>query len=136
MQDYITVCRMVQNKQLGYITPALLKKDIQANELYLLKIDNKIVCFAARVYCAGFNNYAIKRLCVPNKKNKGKGYAGELLHYLITTRECNMDLVCTPWIDNSAMRHMLEKNGMKLKYVFDKVWCLYETQANIRLIFC
>lgn len=126
IQDYVSICRMIQNKKLNYITPALVKQDIINNRLYVLKQNNKIVCFATRIYCPDFGNYAIKRLCVPNKKNNGKGYAQQMISYLINTREKAYDLICTPWENNFAMRHMLEKNGMCLNYIFNKVWCMYK----------
>lgn len=131
MNDYISIVRSIQNKHIEYITATHIKNDIKNEQLYIIEINNKIIAFASCVYCKDFNNYAIKRLCVPNKKNNGKGYAQKMINFLVNNRNKNFPLVITPWKNNSAMIHMVEKLGFEWQYNFNKVWTLYQINADL-----
>lgn len=91
-------------------------------------IDNKIIAILSLVYDNDYNYFAMKRLCILNKKNCGKGYAREMLAYV--SARVNNKIGCTPWIDNNAMRHMLETLGFKLEYIFNEHWCFYSKEQK------
>ena len=124
--DYIHIVRSIQNKHIEYITPQHIKEDINNERLYLLEENNKIIGSISLVYDSQYKYYAMKRLCIYNKKNCGKGYAYMLLAYLTNTQN---KIGCTPWINNEAMKHMLSKLGYKLQYIFNEKWCFYLKEA-------
>ena len=121
--DYIHIVRAIQNKHISFITPAHIKEDIKNNRQYVLAENNHIIGIISLVYDPIYKYYAIKRLCILNKKNNGKGYGKMLLSYLATLPLNNIG--CTPWIDNYKMKHLLETLGFKLQYIFDEKWCFY-----------
>ena len=124
--DYIRIVRVIQNKHINYITPAHVKEDIKNNRMFVMIIDEKIVAILSMVFDNDYKYYAMKRLCVLNKKNRGKGYARELLQFV--SLQARGKVGCTPWIDNNAMRHILESMGFKLEYIFDECWCFYSKE--------
>lgn len=129
--DYKFICRSIQNAHIDYITPRHIKEDIEAKRLHAIIKDNKIVAFAAIVFCEEYNNYAIKRLCVPNKKNRGKGYAKTLLRHCINYYKTFLQsdkypLVCTPWENNTPMQVMLKNDGFQYVNTFNTHWTLYK----------
>lgn len=126
-KDYMSICRSIQNAHIAYITPQHIKEDINKHRLFVVKEKEKILGFAALVYCSEFNNFAIKRLCIPNKKNRGKGIAKFIIHYFVSIHSLiNYPLVCTPWVDNKVMRKILEQEGFKYIATFNINWTLYE----------
>lgn len=105
--DYVSIVRSIQNKKLAYITTQHIRDDITKNRQYVMTDKGKIVAVASVVYDNRYNYSAIKRLCVPNKKNHGKGFAQEMIKFITS---CTSGKVgCTPWTDNFPMRHTLEK---------------------------
>ena len=129
--DYIHITRSIQNKHIAQITPSLIKSDIQHSRLYVMTENNKIVGSVSFVYDDKYNYYAIKRLCIYNKKNHHKGYAFKLLQFVSKIKVNKIG--CTPWEDNYAMKHMLEKLGFSLQYIFDEKWCFYLKETPIIL---
>ena len=121
--DYIKIVRAIQNKGIEYITPAHVREDIALGRQFVMMDNNKVVAILSLVYDAEFGYFAMKRLCVTNKQNKGKGYAQMMLKHV--SAEVNGKVGCTPWVDNGAMRHTLEKLGFSLEYVFAEKWCFY-----------
>lgn len=115
--------RSIQNKHIDYITTEHIKTDVQSGRQYIMEEDGKILAILSLVYDEQFDYYAMKRLCVPNKKNQGKGYAQEMLRFV--SQQTTAKVGCTPWVDNGAMRHTLEKLGFTLEYIFAEKWCLY-----------
>ena len=70
---------------------------------------------------------ALKRLCILNKKNRGKGIARFAIHSIMQSMHgCKVG--CTPWEDNTAMRKILEDEGFRLEYKFDEKWCFYSKE--------
>lgn len=127
-KDYISIVRSIQNKKIGYITPNLIKKDIEMGRQYIMVDDfGKIIAMLSLVYEPNFNYYSMKRLCVPNKKNGGKGYATMMLDYV--SHQTTAKVGCTPWADNKAMRQILTKLGFTLEYIFDGKWCFYSKKG-------
>jgi len=129
--DFAILVKMAQHIKIDYITPQHIQNDIFSKNLYVVvDKNNNIVAFGARVFDAHFQEYCIKRVCVPNARNRGKGYAQEIIKYLTVTRDRTFPLICTPWLDNYAMRHMLEDIGFKLHHVFNTNWCLYTIERD------
>ena len=127
MEDYLSIARSIQNKKLSYITPTLIKQDIQLGRQYVMTNDrNKIIAICSLVYEPNYKYYAIKRLCIPNKKNCGKGYAQAMLEYMI--KQPSAKVGCTPWSDNKAMIKMLTRLGFTLEYIFNEKWCFYSKE--------
>ena len=124
--DYKKIATALYNKKIPYITAAHSKEDIENNRQYVIEEKGKIIAIVSIVYDAQYNYYAIKRLCVLNKKNNGKGYAFQLLSYCATLSFPKIG--CTPWSDNQAMRHMLNKLNFKLEYIFNEKWCFYSKE--------
>ena len=121
--DYIKIVRAIQNKHIEYITPAHVKEDIALGRQFVMMDGEKVIAILSLVYDADYGYFAMKRLCVLNKKNNGKGYAQMMLR--VVSGQANGKVGCTPWIDNGAMRHTLEKLGFTLEYVFSEKWCFY-----------
>lgn len=124
--DYKKIALALYNKKIPYITAAHSKEDIKNNRQYVIEEEGKIIAIVSIVYDAQYNYYAIKRLCVLNKKNNGKGYAFQLLSYCAALSFPKIG--CTPWSDNQAMRHMLNKLNFKLEYIFNEKWCFYSKE--------
>lgn len=121
--DYIHIMRAMQNKHIEYISIQQIRMDIYSSHMYKCVKDGKIVAIISVVWDKTYKYYAMKRLCILQKKNKGKGITELLIDY-ITERYLGK-IGCTPWVDNSAMRHILEKKGFALEYIFDEKWCFY-----------
>ena len=128
--DKKAIIRSAQTKQVDYMTTNQLIDDIAAGRLVVV-VDNhknKIVAWCAidgstyetRLY------FAIKRMMVPNKKYRRQGIADFMLKWILQ-KHPKLTFGATPWIDNTAMRTMLEKNGFILRYAFgeDGMWCCY-----------
>ena len=126
-QDLIRVIRSIQNKHIDYITPAHVREDIRAERLFVMVDNSKVIAILSLVWDAEHNYFAMKRLCVPNKKNNGKGYAQLMLRHV--SAQATGKVGCTPWADNAAMRHTLEKLGFQLEYIFEKKWCFYSKRC-------
>jgi len=105
-----------------YINKNYLKQDIENNACYIIEENNKIVAIASLVYDTKYGMHYIKRLCVPNKKMRSKGYAKELIAYL---KEQKKPVAITPWKENVAMRRLVEKLGFEFQYSFQENYMLY-----------
>lgn len=126
--DYIKIVRAIQNKGIEYITPAHVREDISLGRQFVMMDDNgKVIAILSLVYDAQYGYFAMKRLCVTNRKNNGKGYAQMMLK--VVSGQASGKVGCTPWIDNGAMRHTLEKLGFSLEYIFAEKWCFYSKNA-------
>ena len=96
--DFATLVKMAQHIKIDYITPQHIQNDIFSKNLYVvIDKNNNIVAFGARVFDAHFQEYCIKRICVPNAHNRGKGYAQEIIKYLTVTRDRTL-FVLRGWI--------------------------------------
>lgn len=121
--DYIKIVRTIQNKKIDFITPAHVKKDISLGQQFIMVDNNKVIAILSLVYDANYNYFAMRRLCIPNKRNNGKGYAKMMIEYV--SSQANGKVGGTPWVDNLVARHLLEKLGFSLEYIFAEKWCFY-----------
>ena len=69
-------------KSNSYINKDYLKQDLQNGTCYVLENNNKIVAIASLVYDNNYKVHYIKRLSVPNKRQRSKGYAKEMIKFL------------------------------------------------------
>ena len=115
------------NTNIPYISSVLLMSDIQAGHLYIGVEAGKIISTCAAVSEPYYNYTAMKRLYVdPNCR--GKRYAQQMIEHI--SEQYNKEKIgATPWVTNVAMRHMLEKEGFTLEYIFNKKWCFYSKQV-------
>ena len=121
--DTIHIIRSLQNKKIHYNTPAHAKEDVNNDCLYILEHENKIIAQCALIYDAERKYYAMKRLCVYNKKNLGKGIAQMFISYFEHLGVPALGV--TPWEENKAMIHILEKNGFIYQYTFLENYLFY-----------
>lgn len=114
--DKFYVVRGLQNKHMDFNTPAHAKDDIINGRLLVAVMDGKIVGSLAVVETT-HGYYGLKRGCVYNKRNKGKGIMSALFDYAISL---NLgDYGCTPWADNEPMMRLLAKRGFQ----YEKTVC-------------
>lgn len=125
--DYVKIIRAIQNKGIAYITPKHIREDIDKNRQYVMIDKGKVISILSLVYDSKYDYYAMKRLCVTNRKNHGKGYAQKMIETI--SNSVNGKVGCTPWADNAPMRHTLEKLGFRLEYVFREKWCFYSKRS-------
>lgn len=124
--DYIHILRAIQNKHIDYLTPKHVREDIYKNRLYKCVEKSKIIAIVSVVWDNTYKYYAIKRLCILRKENIGKHITSFFLEYIQNEYQNNGEKIgCTPWVDNKAMRHILEKEGFILEYIFSEKWCFY-----------
>lgn len=122
-QDMMKVVNALRYKDLSYITKSLVNMDYNHNRLYVVADGKKVYATVSLVAEPNYNYTAIKRLCILNKKNRGKGIARFALHEI--QRMVSGRIGATPWMDNGAVRHILEMEGFVLQYVFNERWCYY-----------
>lgn len=121
--DYIHIVRAVQNKKLDYLTCAHIRQDISQKCLYKFTENNKIIAICSIVFDEKYQYHAVKRLCIFSIKNKGKHITEKFLDFF--SQKGYKKIGCTPWSDNAPMRHILEKKGFVLEYIFSEKWCFY-----------
>lgn len=118
--------RNLQTKGIEYATVELFNEDIRRNRLFALCEDGVPMVICSVVYDKNYNYLALKRLvCF----NQGKGYASMLIDYIVK-KQWSKPLGSTPWTPNKTMRHLLEKFGFQLQYIFDEKWCFYKREVN------
>ena len=119
-KDTIRIIRAIQNKHMNYNTPAHVKQDIEARRLIVAEENGKLLGSCAIVEKPAMGYTAIVRVCVYNKKSRGKGIAQMLVNYV-----CSLGLGAlgaTPWNDNPTMCHIFEKAGFIYQYTFQKYY--------------
>lgn len=116
--------RAVALKKLPYCTTAQVATDHYFyDRLYVVVEENKLLAILSLVPEKEYGYTAIKRLCILNKKNQGKGIARFALHEI--QKVVHGKIGGTPWVDNGATRHLFETEGFTLQYVFNEKWCYY-----------
>lgn len=116
--DYKSIACALRNKHIDYITPAHAREDIEREQLFVMSENGKPIAQCVLTYEPKHNYYAIKRLVVYNKQNNGRGIAQQFITFF-----CEMSLPalgCTPWSNNTAMKHLLKKYGFEYQYTFLK----------------
>ena len=121
--DDIILSHMAEQRQISYITPNQVQDDVRHNYCYVLTENKKIKAFGSLVYCPKYHNWAIKRVCV---LEEGRGFGKQIVNYVCRHHYASFPLICTPWENNTAMRHILENEGFEMKYIFNTKWCMYE----------
>ena len=116
--------RAVALKKLSYCTTAQVASDYYVyDRLYVVVEGEKLLAILSLVEEKEYGYTAVKRLCILNKKNCGKGIARFALREV--QRMVKGRIGGTPWSDNQKMCHLFESEGFKLQYVFNGRWCFY-----------
>lgn len=121
------LAQVVGRKHLDYITTHYLVRDYNHSQLYVVVENNKILAIVSLVPEPEYGYTAVKRLCILNKKNQGKGIARFAIHEILRYLH-NCKVGATPWEDNTAVRHILEAEGFKMEYKFMGHWCFYSKE--------
>ena len=122
-RDYRWIMNAVCRKHLDYCTTQHIMSDFGLDRLYAVVDGDKVLATVSLVYDSEYQYTAIKRLCILNKKNRGKGIARFALSAI--QKEVKGRIGATPWWDNEPMRHILESQGFIFKYTFNYKWCFY-----------
>jgi len=122
-KDYRTVWYAVRPKKIKYCTCGAISNDYIHKQLYVVVEGDRVLATLSLVPETEYGYTAVKRLCILNKKNQGRGIARFALHEV--QRMVSGRIGATPWEDNAPMRHLLEAEGFMLQYVFNERWCYY-----------
>lgn len=122
-KDLMKVVRAIGYKDLPYITKSQENLDYNKKQLYVVANGEKVLACASLVWESQYEYFAVKRLCILNKHNCGKGIARFALHEI--QKEVKGRIGGTPWIDNAPVRHIFESEGFHLEYIFSEKWCFY-----------
>lgn len=128
--DYLWVKRVMGKKDITWHTPQHVERDYFDRHLYVVVEGEQVLATFALANDWQHETIALKRLCVLNKKNQGKGIARFIIHWFANNFSSGNVLSLTPWENNHAMRHILETEGFTLEYMFtvnwdDNNWCFY-----------
>ena len=123
VMDWVRINNAVCRKHIDFCTPTQIWDDFKEGRLYAVKEGDKVLATVSLVEEQEYGYTAVKRLCILNKKNCGKGIARFTLHEI--QKQVQGRIGATPWDTNNKMRHLLESEGFKLAYVFDDKWCFY-----------
>jgi len=116
--------RAVSLKKLSYCTTAQVASDYYVyDRLYVVVEGEKLLAILSLVEEKEYGYTAVKRLCILNKKNCGKGIARFALREV--QKVVKGRIGGTPWVDNAPVRHLFETEGFVLQYVFSEKWCFY-----------
>lgn len=126
--DLRKILPLVRDSRISYITDWHTLKDFLGDDgaqLYILYNNNQPGAIVTTIYDNNYNYLAIKRLLSFTKR---KGYATRLLSAIVSKAQCAgiNSIGCTPWNDNSAMIHLVNKLGFDYQYSFQKNWRFYK----------
>lgn len=129
MNDYLRIAISINrvSKNSPYINKELLYQDIKNNSCFVYEKCGKIVSIGSIVFDPKYQMDYIKRVCVMNQKNKGKGIAKEMIKYL---QSQSNKIAVTPWKDNLKMIAILEEFGFERKYEFQENFVLYQKEIK------
>lgn len=122
-EQYLKIVRAMFKKNIPFCTPTHIVDDFVFERLYAVIEGDKVLATISLVEEPDYGYTAVKRLCILNKKNRGKGIARFALREI--QRMVKGRIGATPWEDNGAVRHILEMEGFSLQYVFEQKWCFY-----------
>lgn len=122
-KDLMKIIHAIGYKDLPYITKSQENLDYNKKQLYVVADGEKVLACVSLVWESQYEYFAVKRLCILNKRNRGKGIARFALREL--QKVVNGRIGATPWDDNSKMCHLLESEGFHLEYKFMEKWCFY-----------
>lgn len=127
--DWVRIYNAMCHKaEIPFCTPTQVLKDFQAGREYIVVENGKILATVSLVEEPNYRYTAIKRLCIFNKKNHGKGIARFALHEV--QKYAKGRIGGTPWLDNVKARHLFETEGFHLEYIFDEKWCFYVKECE------
>lgn len=117
---------LILKSEIDYITPYHIRKDIQEKRLFIGIENENVIAILSLVPEMEYNYIAMKRLLVAEGYH-GKGYAQQMIDY--ASKQVIGKVGCTPWVNNAAMCHMMEKLNFHLEYIFNEKWCYYVKQV-------
>lgn len=121
--DFIKVNNAVARKNITFCQTYHIYSDYNKEQLYVVAEGSKVFATISLVKEPSYGYTAIKRLCILNKKNQGKGIARFAIREI--QRLVKGRIGATPWEDNIPVRHLFESEGFVLQYVFNEKWCFY-----------
>ena len=128
-KDLMKVCRAIGYKtNLPYIRVEDALSDFLHERIYVVAEGEKVFATVSLVPEPDYEYTAVKRLCILNKKNQGKGIARFALHEV--QKVVKGRIGGTPWVDNAPVRHLFESEGFTLQYIFNERWCFYAKDNN------
>ena len=122
-EDFRKISHAVNMKKISFCTPSHIAMDFIYSRLYAVVENGKVLATVSLVEELEYGYMAVKRLCILNKKNQGKGIARFALHEI--QKEVKGRIGATPWDNNDTMKHLLETEGFKMEYKFMEHWCFY-----------
>lgn len=126
-RDFAIVAPIVRAAAISFLNVEYLRGDIAHGCAFVMYDGNNFVGICSLIHDEMWHYDAIKRLYIA-KEYRGKACATSLLSYV--SNKSNGIVGCTPWIDNGAMRHILEELDFTLQYIFDDKWCYYAKQIG------
>lgn len=117
---------LILKSDIDYITPHHIRNDIKEKRLFVGIENGNVIAILSLVPEIEYHYIAMKRLLVAEGYN-GKGYAQRMIKYV--SEQAQGKVGCTPWVDNAALRHTLEKLNFHLEYIFNEKWCFYVKQV-------
>lgn len=124
--DMNAIMSAVIAKQIAYITADHVVADIENARQFVMIENGEPIAIVSIVHDTDFNYYTMKRLCVLNQSYHGVAY--QMINH-VAEQMHGEKIGCTPWEDNLAMKHILEKLGFTLEYKFAEKWCFYSKRA-------
>lgn len=121
--DFIKINNAVSKKNIPFCRSEQICSDFARERLYAVAEGDKVLATLSVVEEPSYGYTALKRLCILNKKNQGKGIARFALHEI--QKVVSGRIGGTPWVDNAPVRHLFETEGFVLQYVFNEKWCFY-----------
>ena len=121
--DFVRIHSAVCRKHISFCTHCDIAEDYLHDRLYAVVDGDRVLATVSLVEESEYGYTAVKRLCILNKKNQGRGIARFALHEI--QKQVKGNIGATPWEDNSKMRYLLESEGFHLVYKFNTVWCFY-----------
>lgn len=122
--DYVSIVASLNRKEhIDFITHEHVKKDIEKQQLYVVKSGDKNIAIFSITYDTVFRMYYLKRLVILNKVNTGKNISSQVLKF---AKEVTIeDLAMTPWSSNEAMIAICKQQGFKFEKQIDNNYMLY-----------
>ena len=126
--DFIKINNAVSKKNIPFCRSEQICSDFVRERLYAVVEEDRVLATLSVIEEPSYGYMAIKRLCILNKKNQGKGIARFAIHEIqkiVTGR-----IGATPWNDNDKMRYLLESECFHLEYIFAEKWCFYVKECK------
>lgn len=122
--DLKSITCALRNKKIDYNTPAQAREDVRQNRLFVIENNEALIAQCALVFDNERQGHYMKRLCIYNNKRACKGVTQIFIDHFFSLGI--KSLAATPWDDNKAMIHILEKNGFEFQYRFLEKYLYYK----------